>query len=302
LYNEQGNLICPVCKTANEQDFRFCKNCGTPLYQQTQTQTSGQQYTPPPNFGGSYGYNSSQTYSYYNPTPYTDYSAIEPTLEEVDTRKVQAFVGNSKQDYFMRLFIAMKRLGRKLFMNWPVAIMGMLLPPVFAASWFIYRKMYRIGIAICLCCFLITCTTTLLTYNATTDALQEIVAETKNLSDEEFSDRIINAQVNDTSFSYSGLITYSFQMVILVGVIYLALNANRLYYNHVIKKIKSLDSRHGGGDVFFYTMQGGTSVPPAIFIPLGFNALCNLVTLIPYIEIALSGVPLDRLLTLMALY
>ena len=133
------NLICAVCKTENEPDYKFCKNCGTPLNKTSEGQFGGAQYTPPPNFGG-YGYNTPHgNYYGYNATHYTDYSAVEPALDDVDTKKIQAYVGSAKQDYFMQLFIAMKRLGRKLFVSWPVAIMGTLLATPVAAAWFFYR-------------------------------------------------------------------------------------------------------------------------------------------------------------------
>ena len=177
MTNNTENLLCPVCKTLNEKDYKFCKNCGAPLSQNYESQTNGAQYTPPPNFRG-YGYN------YYNfnqnATPYTDYSAVEPTIDDVDTKKIQAYVGNAKQDYFMQLFITMKRLGRKLFVSWPIAIMGTLLATPFAAAWFFYRKMYRLGTIICLCCLLLSCVSTVLTYGATTEALNKGVGSNRD--------------------------------------------------------------------------------------------------------------------------
>ncbi len=302
--NNHENLICPVCKTSNEQDYKFCKNCGSPLSAETRNETRGEQYTPPPNFGGNYGYNSQQGnyYNYYNRAPYTDYSAVEPTLEDVDTKKVQAYVGTAKQDYFMQLFIAMKRLGRKLFVSWPVAILGTLLATPFAAAWFFYRKMYKIGTIICLSCLLLTCITTALTYNSTVESLNEIIAETKDLSDQELMNYVVTDDDSESAtYSYPALVTYIAQLLSLAGVLYLALNGNHLYYKHVTGKIKKSDSLYGPKDLFFYSMQGRPSAAAAVLIPFGFSTLCSLITFIPYFEIAISEISAQRLLVLLSL-
>lgn len=296
MNNNHENLICPVCKTANESDYRFCKNCGALLSNDFGSQSDGAQYTPPPNFNGSYTYGPQNGgyYGYYA-KPYTDYSAVEPTLEDVDTKKVQAYVGNAKQDYFMQIFIAMKRLGRKLFVNWPVAILGSLVAPVFAASWFFYRKMYRIGTIICICCLLLSCLSTVATYSATSEALAEIVTETENLSDQELMNYIGTDDPADSGYSYTSLVAYVVQLITLVGVLYLALRGNYFYFKHTTSRIKSLDLKVGSQDLFYYSLQGRPSSLPAVLIPFCFMLLQSIIAFSPYIELLLSGVSLQRL-------
>ena len=300
MKNNHENLICPVCKTSNEADYKFCKNCGTPLGQSSEAEFSGAQYTPPPSFRG-YGYNNNGgNYYDYNTKSYTDYSAVEPTLDEVDTKKVQAYVGNAKQDYFMQLFIAMKRLGRKLFVSWPVAIMGTLLATPFAAAWFFYRKMHRIGIIICLCCLLLSCVTTALTYGATSEALGEVISETQNMSDQELNDYVKAKTPSESTYNHVSLITYITQLISLGGVLYLALHGNYFYFKHITTKIKKIDAAGGNRDLLFYQMQGRPSSAMAVLIPFFFSALCTAVSFLPYVGIVLSGVSMNRLMILLS--
>ena len=298
--NNNENLICPVCETSNEADYKFCKNCGSRL-NSSEPQFGGAQYTPPPNFRG-YGYNSPHgTYYNYNATPYTDYSAVEPTLDGVDTIKVQAYVGNAKQDYFMQLFIAMKRLGRKLFVSWPVAIMGTLLATPFAAAWFFYRKMYRIGTIICLCCLLLSCVSTALTYSTTAETLEEVVSATENMNVQELNDYLMTRASAESTYNQVSLITYIIQLISLGGVLYLALHGNYFYFKHTTNKIKKLDSNGENHDLFFYHLQGRPSSAAAVIIPFIISALCTAVSFVPYMEIAMSGIPLDKLITLLSI-
>ncbi len=290
------NIICPVCKTVNEPDYKFCKNCGRSLTENTQPNHQGAQYTPPPNFNGGYNYATpnGNYYGYYG-KPYTDYSAVEPTLEDVDTKKVQAYVGVQKQDYFMQIFIAMKRLGRKLFINWPVAIMGALLAPPFAASWFFYRKMYRIGLIVCISCLLLTGISTVATYSEVKNELAEIVVETATLSDQELMNYTRSSENADIGYSYTSLVAYALQLISLVGVMFLAIYGNYFYYKHVTARIKKLDSAGGVKELFYYNIQGRPSVLSAVLIPFGFATLQSLIALAPYIEVLLSGVSPERL-------
>ncbi len=292
MNNSGENFKCPVCNAENAPDYKYCKNCGSLLESGEEKQNGDSQYTPPPNFSGTYN-GGGNYYGYYG-KPYTDYSAVEPELEGVDTKKIQAFVGTAKQDYFMQLFITMKRLGRKLFINWPIAILGALLATPFAASWFFYRKMHRIGIIICLSCLLLTGLTTAVTYSEQKAAAEDFITEISQLSDEELLDYI---PIDDgETQSYTSAITYVIQLITLGGVVILALYGNYFYYKHTTSKIKSLDSDGISKDLFFYSMKGRPSLFTAIAVPLCFSILQGVISLTPYIEVMLSGFPAEKLL------
>ena len=127
--DRQTNKTCKVCGTENNADYSYCKNCGAPLFGTEENRTYGNP------FAGSGGFAPS----------FTDYSEIEPQLLGVDTKKLEAYVGEKRHDSFMREFISSVRTGRKAFFNFVVALCGMLLGTVYSACWFFYRRMYRVG-------------------------------------------------------------------------------------------------------------------------------------------------------------
>ncbi len=123
------NRICPECKTENEPEYTYCKNCGTPL--STPTPAKPTVYDQPKE-GGDTGI-------------LIDGNPID---------KVVTFVGKNA-DRIVPKFIKINESGSKTQWCWPPFIWGFFFGPIGVAIWFLYRKMYKpaclfgaIGIAV----------------------------------------------------------------------------------------------------------------------------------------------------------
>ena len=117
------NNICPECKTENEPEYRYCKNCGAPI-----TGKAPAPAQPQPEYGAPEGDG--------NPRPggvFIDGNPIE---------KVATFVGKNANKIVPK-FIKMEE--RKTKVEWclPPFLWGLFLGPMGIAIWFLYRKMYK---------------------------------------------------------------------------------------------------------------------------------------------------------------
>jgi len=139
-----NNIICHECKTENEPQYAYCKNCGAALKsQETESSSSNAQ--------SSYAYNTQQYNAQgyrntYNPNPYSQ-NAILDYIDGVASEDIITFVG--KKSYsMMPKFTKMTISASKTSWCWPVAVLGYLFGPIGAAIWFFYRKMYKIAMAL----------------------------------------------------------------------------------------------------------------------------------------------------------
>lgn len=112
--------ICPECRTENEIQYTYCKNCGALLHNETQnsdfyTQNNGQKQ-------------------------YTQDFLIDgvPESDMID------FVGKNANKIVPK-FKSLCFKNSKVSWCWPVAILSYFLGPVGASFWFFYRKMYKKG-------------------------------------------------------------------------------------------------------------------------------------------------------------
>lgn len=281
-----GTKKCPRCGTENAPDYSFCKNCGASLDFTANAQYNYQQAP----FNPFVGYSTQRTY--------VDYSALEPTLMGVDTKKVQAYVGEKKRDSFMQSFITMARTGKKTFFNWVVAATGLLLSPVYAAAWFFYRKMYRVALAICAISVLLTTVVTAVNYNEIHTSAEKVYTKISQMSDEEITEYAVNAATEEQSATRTA-VQYVQSFISLGGVILLAMLATSIYLKCATSAIKQNDMRRGIGDHFTYAALGKPNLAPAILIPIAVNMLQSLITLAPYYGLIAKCSPLQIITVLL---
>lgn len=133
--------ICPDCGTENEQEYIYCKNCGTLL---SKTEESPKEKTVEEEFISSQPPKpDKQTPPPYG-APYTPYGYADYTVGGIPADEVMVFVGKKANDICPK-FMRMELTRSKISWCWPAAVLGFLFGPIGAAFWFLYRKMYKIG-------------------------------------------------------------------------------------------------------------------------------------------------------------
>ena len=213
--------ICPFCKTVNEDEYVYCKNCGNLLESRENTQDSNVNYTTFRSF---------------------ENENTLPVIDGVPTEDIAAFVG-VKAPVFLRKFVKSEIVGSKTDWNWPVAVLSFFMGPCGAALWFLYRKMYKTGLLLLILGLPILFGPTVINYYS--GNLSSFLVETAS---------------SNISAGVSSLLLFTFQGIKLLSAIVLSLFADSWYKSFAVKKIKvfhaSADARYYR---FGLSAIGGTS-------------------------------------------
>ena len=128
--------ICSECGTENEQEYEYCKNCGSKL-ETAYNEDKDLNY-------GSFNGKNAGTYNQNFSSSNSGYPYIEE-ISGIKSDDVATFVGK-KSSEILKKFSKMEICHSKLCWCWPVAVLGFLFGPIGAAIWFFYRKMYKIAL------------------------------------------------------------------------------------------------------------------------------------------------------------
>lgn len=234
--------ICEVCKTENEAEYKFCKNCGNKL-----EDSQAEFYE-----------NKAEIRMEENPQE----TASEFNFGGVSGDELGAFVGK-KQEELLPLFVKMTQSGRRVSWCWPGAILGFLLGPIGSAIWLFYRKMYKkaaifslLGVAVSFLVAVIDSTYV--------GAFDEFYAAFLKVQNEAEADKIIESL--GSAFPYDSLIMIFISGSItsaasICSGIFTGLYGLYWYKNHCIEKISAY--RMLQADPRYYKMGlsaiGGTS-------------------------------------------
>lgn len=268
---------CSRCGTMNEPEYVYCRNCGTPLQIKETPQQQETHYTP-------ISYNTINAYAT------TNYSEIEPEINGVDTKKLEAYVGAKNRDKIMGRFIIAHKTGKNVsWFNWVVFLLGMFLGLTFAASWFFYRKMYKVGMLICTISLALTVVVTAFNFSENSKFLRTEYNKVKDYSAEqilEYEAPIKEATTADTLASVA-----EFGVVI-----FLSISAWNVYYKESTKRIKKLELSNFPNNNQFYQLAGMPSTAAAVLIPIAVLFLQSFIASAPAISLILSGVDIQQLL------
>lgn len=276
--NEQKNsqfedfetILCPVCFHKNPKNAQVCQRCGTdlraenahnPQQENGQPNQQGSQYQGMPPFG----FSASGMPSF---DPLAGMDSKEEVGEGVTAGEAAKFTGKNTQ-YFSMVFQRLKKFGRGKF-----GFAAFL----FSGIYFLYRKMYGLGIAFSL---IVIATNVLATFITLTPEWSAAVRELTTASP--------NSIVNDPAYAYSllGKMGYAYLPIILNGVRYLlmlisGLTANRIYYNHSMKRIRRIKDEHrnSSADELNKSLEssGGVNLPLALSFGITtvvISYLCN---------------------------
>ncbi len=124
--------ICTECSTVNENDYKYCKNCGAalPFEQEERNEPVNQ--------------------NIYYPND---------TIEGISADNMSCFVGKNS-DKIIPQFARMELTQKKTSWCWPVFILTFLFGICGAAFWFLYRRMYKLGVVLLIVSLLFTVGTT----------------------------------------------------------------------------------------------------------------------------------------------
>jgi len=184
--------ICPECSTENEQEYIYCKNCGSPLEQSpedtkeaTETTESAPEpvYQPPQqNNNADYTQPDSNTrytqqtqnngYSQYANAPFGNSGGVD-FIDGIPKEEISLFIGR-KVFEIMPKFNKMELTQSKFSWCWPAAILGFLMGPLGSALWFFYRKMYKPAVILSVIGAILTIITSLFTIGTTSDTIDTI--------------------------------------------------------------------------------------------------------------------------------
>ncbi len=278
----ENNKRCSRCGTDNEQEFAYCKNCGA-LLEKRETTQNNTHYTP-------ISYHNQQVDSM------VDYSEIEPEIEGVDTKKVQAYVGTKNCDRIMQRFITAFRTGKRVTgFNWVVFITGTLLVFPFVSAWFFYRKMYKVGAIICALSIALTVAVTAVNFADNTERMRKEYNEIKSYSTEELLQQ--ETEIT-TPISKAEMVVAIIQFAVAV---FLAISAWNIYYKQSLLRIRKLEEANLPNNNQFYQLAGLPSSAAAILIPLGVRLIEMIISATPAISLMLTGADIEKVIMLLLL-
>lgn len=223
--------ICARCGEENEADGQYCKTCGFPLNFQPNRQN--------PNMQQPFG---------TGPVPFSPFmgrSTVSPD-EEIDGIKAQdyaAFVGRSAH-YFLPRFKELST-SRARVLNWSAFF--------FQGGYFLYRKMYGMGLLLFAANLLLSVPQALVT-------AQTLMSST--------------LMTNSASLQTLSTISMVCEILMLVLRFVSGFFANTLYKAHCEKKIQKIKKEAGDADYQeTLTQKGGVATKLITGLLIGYAAL-----------------------------
>ena len=269
------NEKCPVCESAfqPEDDIVVCPYCGTPHHRECYKQNgkcknsdlheSGYRWEPSfkeeehtqpkedfkPNTNNEQNKNQSDNpftnfeSPFPPPSPNNPIHLFPKELEDgVSTLDVASFVQFDALKYIQKFFYIK---GGKRTINWAALF--------FAPYWFFYRKMHKLGVIFMAILLGLSFISFLPPVQRLNEANLEYMEQFENLSNSSASDEEIQATLTELSQevlnaykqNYLGVGLMAFQSIATIAVnIFIALNANKWYYKHVVTEIQKINEKN----------------------------------------------------------
>lgn len=243
---------CPECNTANEPEYSFCKNCGAPLPKENAKKDNPYGYADP--YGGSpYG----NGYGAVPPVnPYSPFYAEE--IDGIPTEDLVRFVGKNS-DKIVGKWSHMAVTHSKISWCWPVAILTFLFGIAGAAFWFLYRRMYKIGIILLAASLLLTGVQSFLLVTPMQDVFNTVLSAATEYGDEITESQaaeLVEQMAEDADLASVSVMSNLFSLIKWAGLILLSMFALPLYKNFAVGKIRAYGRRPNDMELL---LSGGTS-------------------------------------------
>lgn len=277
--------FCPECKTENEEQFNFCKNCGTALDFKREKLSSDfntpEQFDPTAQKGSPMG------------------NGMPEEIEGVQKREMLAFLGKDSDKIYDK-FLKMEYSGSKVSWCWPVFLLTAFLGFFGTAIWFFYRKMFKPAIAFVIAGTLVLGVQTALNFDNNIEVAKDIVSSIESVfggnmdsvaNPELFFDEEGEPAVGEPTGVLALISDILDTAETLIGGAVIAMFALHIYKKHAFEKIKEQREKHGDTPYYLYTLSlsGGTSGGMLALGIIIFVALSNLASAIPTF-FAISGI------------
>lgn len=254
--------ICPECKTENEAKYRYCKNCGAALFSEEETKNN----TDYSNFenGG-------------NPNKERDLEYIDG----IPADEVACYIGKESRKIMPKI-LKMEATRSKTSWCWPVAILSGIFGPIGAAIWFLYRRMYKLGIFFLAAA--VVCNILVINISGGKDIISESALEeflySYNSNDMDAVVDFFKNNINKDAV-LGGYIDNTISVVCLIVT---GLFGYFWYKNDIVKKIYKY--RSVNVDSRYYQMGlmslGGTSVGAVVLGVLAYTFIPSIIGLVVF--------------------
>ncbi len=253
-------IHCPKCGKENEKTAFFCGGCGFPLHdedRQPQENAAGQSNRQQNPQGMPFGFGTSGAAAF---DPLAGMNSEEDIADNVKVGEMAKFIGKSTP-YYLMVFHRIKQFGSGRF-----SFSAFL----FSGAFFVYRKMYVLGIILSLLMIGVTVGSTALMMSNPWMLTTEYADMLANFNNGEFGAGELGVLAASAGFN-----------VLRFGImLFSGFSANRFYYRHCVKRIHQIKAAHRDGDLNkTLETQGGVNLPMAISLFASFaviHELCNI--------------------------
>lgn len=273
------NIICPECKTENEPQYVYCKNCGKKLIddsEKTYTDYNKANYSSKATYAQNNQPYATQGAYAQNGSAY-DATQIVENIDSLPVDDIATYVGKKAHNILPKLS-RMEITGSKTSWCWPAAVLGYLFGPLGAAIWFFYRKMYKVAFILVAIGLVLTTATSLLSGDIAAiegGVTQQIESGTFDVYEflESFEQtESLQAQISVFVENISCIVT-----MVLCGLF-----SYNIYKKHIVKSIEKYRERNI--DPRYYHMGlaaiGGTSGGMAVLGVVIMSFITELCTII----------------------
>ena len=277
-YSEQNEdssekaKICPKCGKTNEPDCFFCKYCGTPLDEKSQTDNQNNQNNQSAN-GFPFGTGQTGNPVFTNLVDPLGGVPGDTDLGDGVTAGEAAKYVKQNTPYFIRIFSNIKNFNKSKF-NFSAAL--------FTGGYLLYRKMYKIGavlvaLQLALMSFEIYLT---ITYSSLFTEFSKIYTNAGDLSQmlSNYTAFMERSSPTDILVVYLPTLIDIARIVMMIVV---GLCTNRMYMTHCKKKIIAIKNNTPEGENPETVLQTKGGVNIALAVSLLISAM--LITYLPTI-------------------
>lgn len=259
-FDGKASLRCSRCGTINPPHGIFCQVCGNQLANQNTTTPPNNQV--PPNMNGGF------MGGFYPPTgmplnPFTTpFGGVAPDddIDDIPAKEIAIFVGNNSH-YFLPKFKQLSNTkGKAKSVNWSAFL--------FTGGYYLYRKMYGIGIVLLILQLLLAIPNTIM-----------------------LASSLYSPMVLDLPFDMGMIATVNFITSLISWALRLACAflTNSIYKKHVFKKIKKIKAttEGQGEEQYLATLRKKGSV--AIKLILGLIIAYFTLSILSFFLLTLLG-------------